>query len=164
MLAKQNRNISDRLIRTIESKAEELTQATMHKLQSSPLTTSYHGLPSGDLYNRVYSVYHELGCWLWEKSSDAIRSWYNGLGDKRCEEGIPLAEVLWALVMTKDRLLDHLAAYGLVDTAVELYQQQEFDRQIGHFFDRAMCYAAEGYARRAATMGKTGKTSSAMLV
>jgi hypothetical protein len=28
---------------------------------------------------------------------------------------------------------------------MELYRQQELDRLIGHFFDRAMCYAAEGY-------------------
>ena len=160
MLANHNRNISDRLIRTIESKAQELTQATTQKLQSSPLTTSYHRLSPGDLHDRVYSVYNELGCWLWEKSNDAVRAWYNGLGAKRCDEDIPLAELLWALVITKDRLLDHLAAYGLVDTAVELYRQQEFDRLIGHFFDRAMCYAAEGYARRASSMGKT---SPAML-
>jgi len=32
---------------------------------------------------------------------------------------------------------------------VELYQQQEFDRLIGHFFDRAVCYTAEGYGRLA---------------
>ncbi|HTU35429.1 MAG TPA: hypothetical protein VMF66_16620, partial [Candidatus Acidoferrum sp.] len=37
--------------------------------------------------------------------------------------------------------------WGLADSAVELYRQQELDKLVGHFFDRAMCYMAEGYER-----------------
>jgi hypothetical protein len=47
--------------------------------------------------------------------------------------------------MTKERLLEYLRACGLVDSAMDLYQQQEFVRLIGHFFDRALCYTGEGY-------------------
>jgi hypothetical protein len=161
MLSNQNPNLSDRLIRIIESNAEELTQGTVKKLQSSSRTNSYHELSYEHLYARVYEVYHDLGRWLWEKSSEAVQAWYNGLGEKRCEEGIPLIEVLWALVFTKDRLLEYLVEYGLVDSAIELYQQLEFDRLIGHFFDRAVCHAAEGYERRAATQGKSGSATTA---
>jgi hypothetical protein len=150
MLSTQNRNLSDKLIRIIESDAEELTQATVKKLQSSPLTRAYHDLSFGDVYSRVYAVYHELGLWLWEKSGETVQRWYNGLGADRCEEGIPLVEVLWALVFTKDGLLEYLAAQGVADSAMELYQRQEFHNVVGHFFDRAMCYTAEGYAQRTA--------------
>jgi hypothetical protein len=148
----QNQNLSDRLVRIIESDSEAFTQGIVRTLQSSPRTESYHKLSYPELYNRVYEVYHNLGRWLWEKSNDAIRAWYNELGEKRCEEGIPLGEVLWALIFTKDRLLEYLDGCGLVDSAVELYQQKEFDRLIGHFFDRAICYAAEGYQRRASEL------------
>jgi hypothetical protein len=56
---------------------------------------------------------------------------------------------LWALVLTKDHLLEYLGSYGLADSAVELYQQQELDKLIGHFFDRDVCYTAAGYERQA---------------
>jgi hypothetical protein len=158
MLSNQNRNLSDRLIRIVETNAEELTRGTVQKLQGSPRTSSYHDLAYRELYGRVYAVYHDLDRWLWEKSSDTVQAWYNGLGAMRCEEGIPLVEVLWALVLTKDRLLEYLAACGLVDSAMELYQQQEFDRLIGHFFDRAVCYTAEGYERHAAMQGSGSAT------
>lgn len=148
-----NRNLSDRLIRIIESNAEALTRGTVEKLQTSPRTGSYHRLSYTELYDRGYAVYHDLGRWLWEKSNQAVEGWYNELGAKRCEEGIPLSEVLWALVLTKDRLLEYLDACGLADTAIELYQQQEFDRLIGRFFDRAVCYTAEGYERYASEQG-----------
>jgi hypothetical protein len=162
MLSKQNRNLSDRLIRIIEHRADELTQATIKELQSNSRTPSYHGLSYRDLYSRVYAVYHDLGVWLYEKSSDAVRGWYHGLGAKRYEEGIPLVEVLWALVLTKNRLVEHLSIYTLVDSAVELYQQQEFDRMISQFFDRALCYTAEGYAPHASTQGKGATTAAAV--
>lgn len=155
MSPNQNRNLSDRLIRIIESNAEELTQGTVKKLQTSPRTKSYHKLAHSELYIRGYEVYHDLGRWLWEKSNQAVQAWYNDLGEKRCEEGIPLAEVLWALVLTKDHLFEYLGTCGLVDSAMELYQQQEFDRSIGHFFDRAVCYTAEGYEHHASEQRKS---------
>ncbi len=156
MLPNQNRHLSDRLIRSIESNAEEFTESIVKNLQSSPRTESYHKLSYREIYNRCYEVYHNLGRWLWEKSDQAVQARFNELGERRCEQGIPLAEVLWALVLTKDRLLEYLGACGLVDSAVELYQQQEFDRLIGHFFDRAVCYTAAGYERQASEKKASG--------
>jgi hypothetical protein len=90
------------------------------------------------MYNRIYEIYHDLGRWLWEKSDQSVQERFNVIGERRCEEGIPLAEVLWALTLTKGRLLEYLGAYALANSAVELYQQQELDRLIVHFFDRAV--------------------------
>jgi hypothetical protein len=156
VLLNQNRHLSDRLIRTIESNAEEFTEGIVKKLQSNPRTESYHKLSYREIYNRCYEVYHNLGRWLWEKSDQAVQTRFNELGERRCEQGIPLAEVLWALVLTKDRLLEYLGACGLVDSAMELYQQQEFDRLIGHFFDRAVCSTAAGYERQASDKKASG--------
>jgi len=149
MSSNHNRHLSDRLIRTIENNAEEFAEATVKKLHSSTRTEAYHKLSHRDLYNRCYEIYQNLGLWLWEKSDHAIQAQYNELGEKRFDEGIPLPQVLWAIVMTKERLLEYLGACGLVDSAMDLYQQQEFVRLIGHFFDRALCYTGEGYERQA---------------
>jgi hypothetical protein len=157
----ENRHLPDRLIRIIETDAEELTQDMVKQLQSSPRTPSYHKLSYGELHDRAYAVYHDLGRWLWEKSDRAIQAWYKGLGEKRCSEGIPLAEVVWALVLTKNRLMDYLGKWGLADSAIELYQQQEFDRMVGHFFDRAVCYAAEGYEHYASIQSNSGTETMA---
>jgi hypothetical protein len=89
----QNRHLSDRLIRAIESNAEEFAQSTVKNLRSSPRTESYHKVPDKDMYNRCYEIYHNLGRWLWEKSDQAVEERFNELGERRCEEGIPLAEV-----------------------------------------------------------------------
>ncbi|HXW54391.1 MAG TPA: hypothetical protein VEJ67_01490 [Candidatus Cybelea sp.] len=138
-------HFAGRLIALIESHAEELTRGTVEQLQASSRTPSYHGLSYRDLHERVFDVYHDFGHWLLEKTEGAVRGKYYDLGVRRSRERIPLSEVLWALVLTKNYLGSYLAAWALSDSAVELYRQQELDRLITHFFDRAMCYAAEGY-------------------
>jgi hypothetical protein len=80
--------------------------------------------------NRCYEIHHNLGLWLWEKSDQAIQARYNELGEKRFAEGIPLEQISWALVLTKERLPEYLGGCGLGDSAMELYQQQEFVRLI----------------------------------
>lgn len=149
MPSNQNQHLSDRFVRTIESNAEEFAEGTVKKLQTSTRTEAYHKLSHRDLYHRCYDIYHNLGHWLWEKSEGAIQAQYNELGERRFAEGIPLAQVLWALILTKERLLEYLGSCGLVDSAMDLYQQQEFIRLIDHFFDRAVCYTGEGYERKA---------------
>jgi hypothetical protein len=141
--------LSNRLIRIIESHAEELTRGAVKKLQSSPQTRSYHGLSPDDLHDRVFEVYHDLGPWLLQNTDRAIQRRYNELGERRFNEGIPLAEVLWALVLTRDHLCEYVRTSMLPDSALELYREQELERLIGRFFDRAVCYAAEGYEREA---------------
>jgi hypothetical protein len=150
MPSNHNGSIAGRLIWVAEHNAGPLTDGAVRKLLNSPRIPAYHHLPYNDLYDRAYDVFHDLGQWLWEKSESAVRQCYNDLGEKRWAEGIPLDQVLWALVLTKDHLLSYLDLHGLDDSAVLLYQRQEFDRMVGHFFDRAVCYTTEGYARRAA--------------
>ncbi|MGB2668751.1 MAG: hypothetical protein WAK48_32515 [Candidatus Acidiferrum sp.] len=128
----------------------------MKKLQSSPRTQLYQKLANSEVHDRCYEIYRNLGLWLWEKSDQAIQERYNDLGERRCEEGIPLAQVEWALILTKERLLEYLEGCGIVDSAMDLYQQQEFLRLITHFFDRALCYTAEGYERQASEKTATG--------
>jgi hypothetical protein len=149
MSGNHNVSLAGRLIRVVENNAEELAEGALQKVKASPRTAAYHSLPSNDLRDRAFDVFHDLGCWLWEKSDVAVEQWYNELGERRWEEGIPLGQVVWALTLTKDHLIHYLDSSGFADSAVELYQQQEFDRTVSHFFDRAICYTAEGYERRA---------------
>ncbi len=152
--------LSDRWIRMIEAHAEELTPGAEKDLQSSPRTRSYHRLPAGELQHRVYEVYRHLGHWLEEKTDYAIRRWYRELGATRCAENIPLSEVIWALVLTKYYLWDCIRLAGLAGSAVELYPQQELDRLVGYFFDRAIYYAADGYEGEAGRRRESGAARS----
>ncbi len=141
--------LSARLVRMIEDHAEQLTRAVVHDLQSNPRTAAYHKLSRDELHHRVYQVYRNLGLWLGHEADDAIEASYGELGEKRLVEGIPVSEVVYALILTKYHMRDYIRSSGLIDSAVGLYQEQELHRLVGQFFDKAIYYTAKGYERAA---------------
>ncbi len=139
--------LSARLIRMIEEHADQLTQTVIQDLQTNPRTEAYHRLPRDEMHNRVYAVYRNLGQCLGHETDEPIEAAYSDLGKRRVAEGVPLSEVVYALVLTKYHLRDYIRSSGLVDSAVSLYQEQELHRLVGHFFDRAIYYTVRGYER-----------------
>ena len=143
--------LSARLIRSIEDHAEELTRGVLEDLQQNPRTPAYHKVSREELHHRVYEVYRNLGRWLGHKADEPIEACYSPLGERRYAEGIPLSEVIYALILEKYHLRDYIRSAGVVDSGVELYQEQELHRLVGHFFDKAIYYAAKGHERAAAS-------------
>ena len=142
--------LSVRLVHTIENHAEELTRGVLEDLQTNPRTLGYRRFPREELHHRVYTVYRHLGQWLEHTAEDRIEAAYGELGRQRCAEETPLSEVVYALLLTKYHLRDYIRSHGLVDSAVEIYQEQELHRLVGRFFDRAIYHAVRGYEHEAA--------------
>jgi len=141
--------LSARLIKLIEEHAEDLTREVLRDLAGNARTPSYNSLPADELHRRVYDVYHNLGRWLGDKTEEQLEATYGGLGRARCAEGVPLSEVVYALVLIKEHLREYIRAVGLVDTAVELYLEEELHLSIGSFFDRALYHTVRGYEAEA---------------
>ena len=153
--------LSDRLVRMIEQHAEDLTRALVENLQSNPRTASYHRLSRGAIHDRAHHVYKNLGLWLNSKAEEDIEASYTELGREREAEGIPISEVVYALTLTKYHLRDYIRAAGLVDSAVELHQEQELHHVLGHFLDKAIYYTVRAYERAANHKEGTGAVKRA---
>lgn len=130
--------LSARLVRTIEDHAEPLAREMLKDLKTNARTPAYHGLSENDLYARVYDVYHHLGRWVGEPDDAAIEKSYGELGRRRRHEGIPVSEVVYALILTKDHLLHFIRRSGFAGSAVELYQEEELTHLVDRFFDKAI--------------------------
>jgi hypothetical protein len=131
----------------IEDHADELLRGLMDDLQSNSRTPSYHRIKREELRIRLHDVYRHLGELLSDGTEARIESVYGELGRKRHAEDIPLSEVVFALTLAKYHLRDYIRTRGLVDSAIELYQEQELQRLVGRFFDRAVYYTVRGYER-----------------
>jgi len=129
----------------IEDHADELLRGLMDDLQTNPRTPSYHSMSRDALRVRLHDLYRHLSGWLSDATEDRIESVYGELGRHRHAEGIPLSELVFALTMTKYHLRDFIRTRGLIDSAVELYQEQELQRLVGRFFDRAIYQTVRGY-------------------
>ena len=153
--------LSARLIRLIEEHAEQLTSRALADLASNPRTTTFNRLGADELHRRIYDVYHHLGRWIGDKPEEQLEANYGGLGRARCQEGIPLSEVVYVLILIKDHLREYIRAVGLVDSAVELYLEEELHLSIGHFFDKAIYYTVRGYEAEAAAHATSAQPRTA---
>jgi len=153
--------LSVRLVQMIEDHADELTQGLIASLRSNSRTPHYHHLTYEELHYRTYSVYRNLGHWLSHKSEEPIEASYTDLAKRRFAEGVPLDEVVFALISTKNHLHDYVRSVGLMDSAVELHQERELQRLVGNFFDKAIYYTVRAYEHQVASpRGKSAVKSA----
>jgi hypothetical protein len=136
---------STKLVAMIEDHAEQLTTGLIGELQRHPRTSGYHHFSVSELHDRAYDVYRNLGKWVTRGSESEIEASYAELGRRRCREGIPLSQVIFALVLSKDHLLNYVRTSGLTDSALDLYQEMELSRVVAQFFDRALYHTVQGY-------------------
>ena len=140
--------LSNRLVRLIETHANALALNLSEKVQASAQLGDYHKVPTYELNARVYEIYHQLGNWLLERKEEDIEHRYTAIGSRRSTQGIPLSQLIRAIVLTKQNLWEFLKRESVVDNAVEILAQQELLELLDQFFDSAIYYAALGYEQR----------------
>ena len=69
---------------------------------------------------------------------------YFRLGKLRCEERIPISQVVWALLLTRRNLWHFIELQGW-DTVFDLRQQLDLELLVVRFFDRAILHAVRGH-------------------
>jgi hypothetical protein len=163
--------LSTRLIQLIEQHAEGLTREARQELLTNPRTPSFRRVPPEELEARIGGLYRNLGNWIGDPDDDTVRAAYEDWGKRRFRQGIPISEVVWALVVAKHQLRRYVRDHGLVEFAgdrvvpgeflpVQLHGLQELNFMIGEFFDRALYYLARGYETEAAAAARTGQAAA----
>jgi hypothetical protein len=141
---------SYRLVRLIESHADDLAAGLEERVLDNPEVTHFRHVPAHELRERVYEIYRHLGEWLLGKNELDIESRYREIGSRRAHQNVPLSEVLQAIVLTKENLWEFLKSEAVMDRAVEIMGELELLQMLEMFFDRAIYYAALGYEEEAA--------------
>jgi len=141
--------LSKQLIQIIEDHAEGLTRSVLADLLSNPRTQALRRAPQEELRRRIFDAFHNLGRWIADMTEETIERTYTEMGRKRFGDRIPVSAVVYGLVVTKVHLRDFIRASGLVDSAVQLYQEEELHLLVDQFFDRAIYYAVRGYEQAA---------------
>ena len=143
--------IALRLVHLIETHSEELAETLTHRLLTSERTQSLRAVPASELHQRCHEVYRNLSDWILSKTEGEIESIYGRLGARRAQQGVDLASLTWALMLTKENLVDFLAREGMHGTAESVFGELELLRSLDQFFDRAIYHAVEGFERATAS-------------
>lgn len=134
----------DELVKLIEGRADDLTELMVRKVRESPRMAAYHRFGDQELGERARHVYANLGKWLEEASEGEMEDEYFRLGEVRCRERIPLAQVVWGLLLTRRNLWEFVELQGW-DTVTDLKSTLGLEILVVRFFDRAILYTVSGY-------------------
>jgi len=133
----------------------------MMDLRTNERTPSFRRLSPANLESRIGALYSNLGRWIGDPDENAVRAEYEDMGRRRFRESVPVSEIVYVLLITKQHLRRYIRDHGLVDFAgdrmmpdellpLELHSIQELNYQVGEFFDRALYHLARGYEAEAA--------------
>jgi hypothetical protein len=153
--------ISSKLVELIEIHAEGLTGEVTRDLTTNARTPGFHALPPAELSTRIFELYHHLGNWIGARKDDAVQAEFEDWGQRRFRQGIPLSEIVYAVLLVKRHLRRYIRDHGLVDASfprietdyvlpMHLHSLQELYTMVGEFFDKALYYLACGYEAEAA--------------
>jgi hypothetical protein len=137
--------ISQRLIRLVAQNADRLSNDLIVEVRRDPRTTAYHKLSEEDLDERAHDLFRNLGQWLSSRTEFALQNRYEAFGRRRCQEGIPFSQLLFALNISKNMLLSFIRGAAAAESASELPLEYELSLSITQFYDKAIYHAAAGY-------------------
>lgn len=148
--------IAARLVEMIEIHASRLTTDVADDLVTNDRTRGFRAVRRSDLERRVFDIFHHLGNWIANPSAERVRAEFADWGKQRFGQGIPLSEVVYAVMLLKRHLRQYIRDHGLVDAAfprvereyvlpLHLQSLQDLHTQVDEFFDEALHALATGY-------------------
>jgi hypothetical protein len=139
--------LSSKLIQLIEDHWDPITTCILEEIRHNPRLRHVGGLPESDLRERARDILERLGHWLSSSREDEMARRFEAVGALRFSESIPLAEVVLAYLIVKERMLDFVRGQGMAQSTVALYAEEELEHCVGQFFDSMTYYVIRGYER-----------------
>ena len=135
---------SSRLIQLIESHADQISAKVILQIREDPKLRELRELPESDLQDKAREILKNLGHWLLSKDDEIARH-YERLGRIRFEESVPLHEIVLALQIIKQKMINFARDQGMLDTAVNIYAEEELEYSVDRFFDHVIYHSVRGY-------------------
>jgi hypothetical protein len=161
-----------RLIELIENHATRLARDITEDLMSNDRTRSFRAVKRDDLEPRIVEVLQHLGTWIGNPRSERVQAEFTDWGGRRFGQGIPLSEIVYALIIFKRHLRRYIHDHGLVEASfpraegdyvlpMHLQSVQDLNATVGAFFDEALYNLARGYESARGDVSEVRRTPNA---
>jgi uncharacterized protein len=125
---------------------EEIATMWLQDLRISQQTPSYQAISDDELVNASEFALAQVGEYFSGKPSEAnISEFFHNLGATRKAQGLPLPELISAILLLKREIWISSRTHGVWESAMDLQRAVDMSRELGRFFDRAVYYATAGY-------------------
>jgi hypothetical protein len=133
------------LMLSIQTHAEKLTASFVSDVKNDPKMAHLASVRHEELTSAARSLYCRLAEWLAEKHPEELEAHFARGARRQRRAGIPLSEIVYAVILIKKQLWEFVKRNALVDSIGDLYQRDEALILIGEFFDRLIYVTVQGY-------------------
>ena len=138
--------VYESLIAILEKHLTDLTETWASEVNNSDYLETYKKLPQKELFNRGHILFSNLQDWLLKgASNDEIAHYFQEIGNKRINEGVPLSEIYYALYLEKKILWSYVSEKDEVTGILKAKDAIEFMTVINNYFDLGDFYIIRGY-------------------
>ena len=137
--------LTRKLVELIESHCEELAKQLAERLHRSSRTAGFLVIPRDEMVRATRDLYQNLGEWLLSKTEVEIEMRFTEVGRRRFAQKVPLDDLVWGIILSKETLWGYLRRESLADHALDLFNELEFLQMLDGFFDRAVYYTVKSY-------------------
>src|SRR5262245_55306257 len=109
--------IAAKLVELIEIHATRLTSDVMGDLVTNERTRGFRAVDPQELEQRIFQIVHHLGDWIGDPKSVIVQAEFADWGRRRFDQGIPLSDIMYAVIVLKQHVGRYILDNGLVDTA-----------------------------------------------
>lgn len=125
---------------------EEIATMWLQDLRSGPQTPSYGAVPDQELVNASEFALSQVDDhFRGRASSSETAVFFYRLGEHRAAQGLPLAELVSAILLLKREIWMSARTHGVWESAMDLQRAVNLNRELGRFFDKAVYHATAGY-------------------
>jgi hypothetical protein len=154
--------IAEKLIELIEINAARLSADVAADLAGNERTRGFSRVLRSELEERIFQIVHHLGDWIADRRSAKVKAEFADWGRRRFGQGIPLSEIIYAIIVLKQHLRRYIRDHGLVEASFPRVEQdyvlpmhlnslQALNTQVDLFFDEALFHLASGHEEGAKT-------------
>jgi hypothetical protein len=154
--------IAERLVELIEINAARLSADVAADLARNERTPGFRAVRRMELEDRIFQIVNHLGDWIADRRSERVRNEFAEWGRRRFSQGIPISEIVYAIIVLKQHLRRYIHDNGLVEASFPRVEQdyvlpmhlnslQELNTEVDLFFDEALYHLASGYEEGAKT-------------
>jgi succinate-acetate transporter protein len=130
----------------VSEHGEEIATMWLQDLRVSAQTPSYSHISDEELVNASEFALGQVGEYFSGQPSEAnIGDFFYNLGATRAAQGLPLPELISAILLLKREIWISSRTHGIWESAMDLQRALDMTRELGRYFDRAVYYATAGY-------------------
>jgi succinate-acetate transporter protein len=130
----------------VSTYGEEIAAMWLQDLRVSAQTPSYRTISDEELVTSSEFALTQVGEYFSGQPSEAnIGEFFYNLGATRAAQGLPLPELISAILLLKREIWISSRTHGVWESAMDLQRALDMTRELGRYFDRAVYYATAGY-------------------